>query len=1252
MKKQEAVNTFSEGLILDLNPLSMPNDALTNCLNGTLLTFNDNENMLQNDMGNARVETAMLPTGYIPLGSTSFGGIIYIVSYNPIEKKYQIGSFPSPERNLSKEELGDESNCVIDLNNFCADNNWKGFDNQENIITNYFQKINLLKTPIYPGDKYKVFSDNLSDFKSHVSAYDEGNIDKYKTELYPKYIKFDIVSTDNTGKITSLTDNSVWTIPENLKNISGIYPYYIYLGDLKNSDDETINLEEYRGLVGSNYDTYVSRESGKLGIAARLEVPTSFSVGYEILTTEMGAFKDNELGPTLGTVSKQSIQRTIQFYFNFNWTNDNIGEHKNRVNPYGVRYYLNDSRSNDLEINLKSDIGKEQPSDTKNNCNYYTLEVPEYDGITYYQDEFSISRYLEENNKINYKFGEEYRKNDGTDFQYTVKGPKIIQYKQGKKLHYSFDLKDNKPVDPIIGNILNIDFIPYMPFGQLEFLRQTLSLNLDKVNSGEMELSNYQYYVDNEKINLNFNFEAYPETGKRITDFDLELYPLSENINNSNSRWLKQDTYDNEETETGDSIKLNGTPIKQQLLPPFNGLIHTTIDKSELEENKIYIVKFNINYSGTSRIFYRLLFNNTLFNNAYGTGQDFKDLYLYDASENYGINPTLKLDNNGTSTVDDSLVYNFDKYKTEITEENTTRTYPITQKIESNFIISTGLEDEVILKTSSVNVDTNKVTITNTNNESIQLSDFELNSNFTSSGENYSINIVNKFNAIIPYTIDYSNVVSYKIYELTPLKDGTNNCRVMLQHDSKEENEGFFRMFVNYTNKTNTQDEVRYEQECADQTTDLLFNTSAIESILKEIINTHNDDYLTVLFGIGHMGDNNCGYGYKEFGGQGYEYFYRCGSRPVNMFAKINCLRKDDSVVLVHPRNTNLKTASTIGAGKSDTVSYLNFDSLVNSANDATIIKSIRDNSTKEYISQFKKYTPTGSSKILYYINGIGDNNVTNNPRIDIEYTIPLKISDPKIYINTIGITDDDNCVTNLRIKTLDTFNTNYKLTSVINNSTFINKQYQIDYDQVGWDIEKDNTISQSQLSSVYSENNIVKSLKLNSNSLVELSENAIDDCVATQWYFGWEDLKKGSKQRQITYGQFKDGTKQWYKLYCTYTLPSSGELESILEERQLYYELDCIVTSFVQNCPYKFYIKRLGTPSDFTGGVISISYDNCTSDTLSFTDSGNQEMEDDGIEIIVTPTSANGSIKLIYNEEVVGEYDIKDAIDINQTIQ
>ena len=84
---KKATNKFTKGLVMDFSPENTRNEVLTHALNATLLTFNGNEMSLQNDMGNARVETAYLPEGYIPVGTCEFGGIIYIVSYNPLEDK-------------------------------------------------------------------------------------------------------------------------------------------------------------------------------------------------------------------------------------------------------------------------------------------------------------------------------------------------------------------------------------------------------------------------------------------------------------------------------------------------------------------------------------------------------------------------------------------------------------------------------------------------------------------------------------------------------------------------------------------------------------------------------------------------------------------------------------------------------------------------------------------------------------------------------------------------------------------------------------------------------------------------------------------------------------------------------------------------------------------------------------------------------------------------------------------------------------
>lgn len=92
------VNTFASGMIKDFHPMQQPQTSYTDMLNGTLITYNDNEQMAQNDMGNYELKDAKLPEGYIPMGIKEYNGILYIISHNPETGKTQIGTYPSPRR--------------------------------------------------------------------------------------------------------------------------------------------------------------------------------------------------------------------------------------------------------------------------------------------------------------------------------------------------------------------------------------------------------------------------------------------------------------------------------------------------------------------------------------------------------------------------------------------------------------------------------------------------------------------------------------------------------------------------------------------------------------------------------------------------------------------------------------------------------------------------------------------------------------------------------------------------------------------------------------------------------------------------------------------------------------------------------------------------------------------------------------------------------------------------------------------------
>lgn len=109
---KSTTNVFQEGLRADLHPLSTSQKQLTDALNATLITYNGNEMMLQNDMGNTLIQDSKtghimgLSEGFVPVGLKEHGGIMYVVSANK-DGVGEIGTIPSPvlKLELRKEEL-------------------------------------------------------------------------------------------------------------------------------------------------------------------------------------------------------------------------------------------------------------------------------------------------------------------------------------------------------------------------------------------------------------------------------------------------------------------------------------------------------------------------------------------------------------------------------------------------------------------------------------------------------------------------------------------------------------------------------------------------------------------------------------------------------------------------------------------------------------------------------------------------------------------------------------------------------------------------------------------------------------------------------------------------------------------------------------------------------------------------------------------------------------------------------------------
>ena len=160
------VNQFGKGLQMDTNPMVQDNGTLSDALNATFITMNGDEVILQNDMGNRRVDGAFLPPGYQPVGMKEYGGIIYVAAYNPITNRSQIGSFPSPERNIQPDEFDGKKFINLDqVYNFETRVPNCFYKQEEEGIPFLVNKSFLIPitddTSLHAGDKFTIYSTQL-----------------------------------------------------------------------------------------------------------------------------------------------------------------------------------------------------------------------------------------------------------------------------------------------------------------------------------------------------------------------------------------------------------------------------------------------------------------------------------------------------------------------------------------------------------------------------------------------------------------------------------------------------------------------------------------------------------------------------------------------------------------------------------------------------------------------------------------------------------------------------------------------------------------------------------------------------------------------------------------------------------------------------------------------------------------------------------------------------------------------------------
>ena len=354
MSKHETTNQFKDGLMMDVHPLQTPNSVLTDCLNGTFITYNGNEHVLQNDMGNFKLEKCKLRENYIPIGTASYGDILYIASYNPIEKKFELGSYPSPlQWNSSAEDDSISFDTIISraLANAYAN------ATEDNVDLNFtyseleeFAVSKVIDDPdmkLNPGDRYKITSE----------------LDQ--SDLYVEGINYFILDENNRKQYVDGIEQNCdfkpisWQMPGYLGITSSILtPYEHKLYVMYTSTGPTSVLYKLRSVI-SIFDDQLLKPENINQFFANLQL----KVDYYIEGENVGSLK----------------------YVRPDWLSENGSEENNSgfnvFSDYNLYQWLYDKKQLVYEFDLTIDY----PAGDNNKCLYKEFTRDGKKFIEYYE---------------------------------------------------------------------------------------------------------------------------------------------------------------------------------------------------------------------------------------------------------------------------------------------------------------------------------------------------------------------------------------------------------------------------------------------------------------------------------------------------------------------------------------------------------------------------------------------------------------------------------------------------------------------------------------------------------------------------------------------------------------------------------------------------------------------------------------------------------------------------------------------------
>lgn len=607
----QAQNTFNEGMVLDNHPLMTPNTVLTDALNATLVTMNGNEMVLQNDMGNAKVENAKLPPGYIPIGMKEYGGIIYIACYNPLTNKGQIGCFPSPQKQKTATQISE----ITPTFKF-PDVTYIKEENDEE-----WYKINslLTKCEIFPkgtiirsGDKFSVGlpissmfgTDNIdSTGENFISNYDNVENGLVKTPMNRMYT-FGVATLDNNGQLRDITNQLKRYKGGQQVQFSNIDSdlYKFNCGYWQNE----MSTEDQDGLVSSELmdqtnvqsklNTYNSKLFGRLFLYAKYNTVQSIEVsvtGYKKLDDNNTINNPIYTGHTDSDYSDVELpliqnQKYLQIdskvllliYVNYKYNCPDGSKSlnsKNLVEPLeGYEYYF-DKNDQNIIRGIQFII---------NNNSIYNLP-------------FSIPN---DYNK-NYNLGYGYPLYDKITNIYSFSQVYALPLNTSDKISWTA-----YPVTYFYDNGLK--------FGEIPDESVSGELNPDNINSGKMELNAWRYYVNNDRVLLTWGFESYPRENDVISEVSFSFYDVAYNT-------LKWKFF------TKERVSYNGEFNENFDISNF--ISDSSNYNTSVIPNKLFYVDISWKYNSQERHTYRWMLITGLYNPSYYGNSEYPTIKDYDS---------------------------------------------------------------------------------------------------------------------------------------------------------------------------------------------------------------------------------------------------------------------------------------------------------------------------------------------------------------------------------------------------------------------------------------------------------------------------------------------------------------------------------------------------------------------------------------------------------------------------------------------